>query len=112
MPGPALLLPAPPGIVEGREVVRACYTDIRARLLHPRGGDGRVVVAAQRLLDQRLQDRILERLPPRRIRERHGLCRLLAAERWWLGDGGTLVIGTDRATGEQRGRDDHPGGSP
>src|SRR5215831_3725347 len=89
-------------IVERREVVRARHADIRARLLHPRGRDGRVVVVAQRLLDQPLQHLILEHLPPGRIRKRHGLRRLLPTERWWLGDEGALVIGTDCAAGERR----------
>ena len=93
-------------VVERRIEVRSGDAEIGPRLPHTRSGDLDVVVVAQRFLDQVLQNGVLEHLPPRRVGQRGGLRRRLAAERRGLGHGRALVVRADRAAAQQSGRDD------
>ena len=99
-------------VADLREELRARHPDPGARFLDAGGGDPHVVVAGERFLDEVLQDGVLERLPPRQVRERRRLLRRLAAERRDLGHGRTLVVRADRAAGEQRRGDDRAPGRP
>src|SRR4030095_13351658 len=93
-------------VADLREELRTRHPDLGARFLYAGGGDLHVVVAVERFLDEVLQDGILERLPPRQVRERRGLRRRLAPERRHLGPGRTLVVGGPRGARQQprRGR--------
>ena len=93
-------------VVERRIEVRSGDAEIGPRLPHTRSGDLDVVVVAQRFLDQVLQNGVLEHLPPRRVGQRGGLRRRLAAERRGLGHGRALVVRADRAAAKERGGDD------
>src|SRR5262249_16853257 len=104
-PVEALLVPGRL-VVDGGEELRARDAVLRARLLHPRGGEPRVEPVAQRLLDQRLEYGIVEHLPPGRVRERAGVRdrargALLAVEAVRHGHQGPLVVRADRAAGDQ-----------
>src|SRR5262245_66453880 len=90
-------------VVQGRVEVRARDAERRARFLDAGGGDGYVVVLGERLADQGLEVRILEDLPPGRIRERRRLGRCLAAERRRLRHDGPLVVWADRAAAREDG---------
>src|SRR5262249_10146314 len=80
--------------------------DLSPGLRDARGGDPEVVVARDRLREERLERGIAEDLPPRKIGYgRRPDRRDLAAELLRRTDGWALVVGTDCAAGEEHADD-------
>src|SRR5262249_11789299 len=80
---------------------------LRARLRDARAGDLQVVVLRDRLLDQRLQRRVAEHIPPGQIGQGRALDRRdLTAELIGRDGGRARVVRADRTAGEQHTDDD------
>ena len=95
--------------VDLREELRPCDSRVRPELVDAPSGDPDVVAAGEGLVDQLLEDRVAEDIPPRLIGERRRRRRrslnlaVLIRDR----EGGPLVVGADGAArehGQEEGR--------
>jgi hypothetical protein len=107
----AAALPSPL-VVDGGIELRADDAIPGPRLLHPRRREPGVEAVADGFLDEALQDRVVEHVPPRHVRERARLRRaLVAVEALGHRHQRTLVVGTDGAAGEREGQGAQGGGT-
>ena len=86
-------------VADLREQLRARRRQRAGELVDPRCRDAHVAVLPQRRLDQLVQHRIAELLPPFRVRDLGGL-RVVDAPRRRRVDRGTRVVRPQRAPGE------------